>query len=120
MKKATKSWHERTFDQHISKEKVGPAKKKNLSKLEEILLSDLNWIREPGSNYIWVCLDPHTSIKDQVFYVITHGNSDQCFCSLPTWTSYKARNYSYKVDNSRYNEFYALYKILTMIYYDEV
>jgi len=82
----------------------------------ELLLSDLKWIQNPAgsSSHIWICVDKHPMLKDNVFY----GSLDRFFCTLTTWTNYNAHNYGHTIDYSLGDIFLDLYNVLKKEYYE--
>jgi hypothetical protein len=125
MKKATKPWHGRTFDQYISKEKFQPSKKKNLPKKKvkkTPTLVDVAWMPFENGRF-WVTEMPEkVRLKDLVFYDASIDNSGPFFCSFDTYTAWK--NYrpnsstKWVVDNTKSSIFLTLYKLLMMEYYE--
>jgi hypothetical protein len=93
-------------------------------KSKELLLCDIRWIR--FEHKFWYTPDKHPAIKDHMFYqVLDYGGmiNDFYFCNEVTWDNYmKARNGSYSMNWGSLTNlpaFIALYKLLTMKYYDE-
>lgn len=87
-------------------------------KKEELLLSDLKWAHDPNEKFkhVWICVDQHPSIRDNVFYNL--ALQEQFFCSQKTWTDYLSNHYGHRLDYSMNDVFLALYKVLTIDYYE--
>ena len=134
MKKATKCWHGRTFDQYISKEGPGLGERKNLLKdkfiktftnpkkeIQEPLLSDLKWSELPNNKGIWVCEGKNEALNDNTFYpVLNKFGVQKYFCTMNTWENYSNTfGVGCKIENEILPAFAALDKLLQIDYYDE-